>query len=71
MKMNKESWIINLKLSLVEMKLWKRSYIQKQLAKNPNVSREELSRKIKNARKNKFKEDDYLIFEHPDFPYSQ
>ena len=68
--MNKDSWIINLKLSLLEIKLWKNIYIKKQLAKNPNISREELSIKIKNAKRSKFK-DDYLIFEHPDFPYSQ
>lgn len=53
------------------MKLWKKKFIQKQIQKNPDITREELSKKIKDAKRNKFRDKfDYLIFEHPDFPYS-
>lgn len=70
--MNEQSWIINLKLSLAEIKLWKKGYIQKQLQKNPNLTKRELSKKIKSAKASKFKNKfDFLIFEHPDYHYSK
>ena len=70
--MNEESWSITLKFALAEIKLWKREFIQKQFKKNPNLTKQELSKKIKNAKANKFKNKfDFLIFEHPDYPYSK
>ena len=65
--MNKESWLFNLKISLIEIKIWKRHYITKQLEKNPNITREELSKKIKKAKIKKYRDaHDYVILEHPD-----
>jgi len=45
----------NLLLALADIKLWKGKYIAKQLRKNPNISKEELSKKIKNAKASYFK----------------
>mgnify|MGYP001586543467 CR=1 FL=1 len=70
--MNEDSWTINLKFALAEIKLWKRKFIQKQLQKNPDLTRLELSKKIKSAKAGKFKNKfDFLIFEHPNYPYSK
>ena len=68
--MNTESWITNLKLGSIEIKLWKKEFIRKQRERNPLISMDELDKRIKNAKIKKFK-DNFLIFEHPNYQYSQ
>jgi hypothetical protein len=68
--MNTESWVINLKLASIEIKLWQKNFIKKQKEINPNITIQELDKKIRNAKREKFNDRfDYLIFEHPDYPY--
>ena len=42
-------------LALVDIKYWKRKYIAKQRKKYPNISIEELNKKIANAKRSYFK----------------
>ena len=49
-----ESFRDNLILGLMDIKYWKKQYITKQLKKYPNISRERLSMKIKNAKRSYF-----------------
>jgi len=41
----------NLILGLLDIKYWKKKYRAKQIKKNPNISIEELDKKIKNAKR--------------------
>jgi uncharacterized protein YneF (UPF0154 family) len=64
--MNEESWKVNCVLVLMEINLWIQNYAEKQLKKNPNITREELFKKMRKARIQKFKNKfDYLVLEHP------
>ena len=44
----------NLLLGLADIKYWKKKYVAKQLKKNPDITKEELSIKIKNAKRSYF-----------------
>jgi len=46
----------NLILASADIKLWKKKYITKQRKKYPNISIEELNRKIINAKRSYFKD---------------
>lgn len=45
----------NMTLALIDINHWKIKYIKKQLKKYPNISKEELTKKIKNAKVSYFK----------------
>jgi len=44
----------NLILGSLDIKYWKKRYINKQKKKNPNISIEELDKKIRNAKRSYF-----------------
>ncbi len=52
--MEKKEFIENCVLALADINYWKKRYMVKQRKKNPNISIEELNRKIRNAKRSYF-----------------
>ena len=65
--MDEDNWLLNLEAALVDMATWKKQYVEKVKKENPDISKKELAKKIRNAQAQKFKgEYDFLITEHPE-----